>query len=113
MLNVAMVMELVGAPSVDDQGAFGAISPTCLTCLTRVLKKDLTEGTDFLGVEGLMWIVAINSLMNATSKHVPCTMPYNTSCQVAVAFVVLMGFGESNLFSEASCDHLLELSEGC
>jgi len=114
MLNIAMVMELVVAARVDDQYAFGDLSPACLTCLTGVLKRNPTEGTEFLGVECLMWIVAISSdFMNATSKHVTSTMPGNTSCQVAVAFIVLTGFWESDLFSEASCHRLLEFPKGC
>ena len=107
------MMKLVGTASVDDQRAFRDISPTCVTCLTGFLKKSLTKGTEFTGVKCLMWIVAIGSVMNATSKHVPRTMSGHTSCQVAVAFVVFLGFCESNRFSETICDNLFEFPKGC
>ena len=107
-----MVMELVGAAGVDDQCALRVIGPPGLTSLTGILKKPLTEGTELACAKRLVWIVAISSIMSAASEHVPRPMPRNTSCQVAVAFVLLMGFWETNGFFEAACYSLLEFAKG-
>jgi len=108
-----MVVELVGATSIDYQCTFGAIGPVLLTLLTGILKKISTDGARRTGVKCFMWIVAIRPVMNATAEHVPRTIPGNPSGQKAVAFVVLLSIWEGNLFPETIGNDLLEFSESC
>lgn len=108
-----MMMKFVFTASVDNQRAFGFASLTCFTCLTRVVSMPLTKGAEFTRVIYLVWVVAIGSLMSATSQHIPGPMPCDTSGQVTVAFVPFSRSWESNRLAEATCNSLFELAKGC
>jgi hypothetical protein len=73
----------------------------------------LTKGAEFARVKCLMCIVAIGSLMSATSQHIPDPMSRDASGQVAIAFVPFRGSWEGDGLAQATCNGLFELAKGC
>ena len=108
-----MVMKFVFATSIANQRAFGFISISGLTCRTGITKMFVTKRAAFADRKCFMWVVATGSLVGAASEHVPSPMPGNTSSQVAVAFVSFRSFRESDCFTKAGRNSLLEFAKSC
>ena len=108
-----MVMKFMIAASIANQRAFGFFSISCLTCRTGVTKMFVTERAAFADRKCFMWIIATGSLVGTASEHVPGPMPGNTSSQITVAVVSFGGFRESNGFTKAGRNSLLEFAKSC